>query len=247
MFSKRWLFALALAGIVSFCFGYAHGAQPRMIGPDGGDVRSLAYDPQNPDRILLGTSSGQIFESRDRGTSWMRFAHLGAGPDYVLDHIIFDPKQVGVIYVGAWTLESEGGSVFKSTDNGHSWQALTSLEGKSVRSMAIAAADPNTLVAGRLNSSPNSGFFIDLYSSPASDPTGYGEGKVWLGAVNVTTDSSGNASFAITNINGNYAGQFISATATAASGDTSEFGLSVLAGNKPRGPTGLRVVSQSPN
>ena len=90
MFSKRWFYLVGLACIISFCFGYAHGATPRMIGPDGGDVRSLAYDPQNPDRILLGTSSGQIFESHDRGVSWTRFAHLGNGPDYVLDHIVFD-------------------------------------------------------------------------------------------------------------------------------------------------------------
>ena len=121
------------------------------VGPDGGDVRALSADPANPARLLLGTSSGQIYQSEDGGNTWQRFVRIGKGNDYVVDHIIFDPKQTGVIYVGAWTLESEGGSVFKSTDNGHSWQALTSLEGKSVRSMAIAASDPNTLVAGTLD------------------------------------------------------------------------------------------------
>jgi len=121
------------------------------VGPDGGDVRALSADPANPARLLLGTSAGQIYQSEDSGKTWQRFVRIGKGNDYVVDHIIFDPKQVGLIYVGAWTLESEGGSVFKSTDNGHSWQPLTSLEGKSVRSMAIAASDPNTLVAGTLD------------------------------------------------------------------------------------------------
>ncbi|PYY10361.1 MAG: transcriptional regulator, partial [Acidobacteria bacterium] len=121
------------------------------VGPDGGDVRALSADPANPSRVLLGTSAGQIYQSEDAGKTWQRFVRIGKGNDYVVDHIIFDPKQPGVIYVAAWTLESEGGSVFKSTDNGHTWQALSSLEGKSVRSMAIAASDPNILVAGTLD------------------------------------------------------------------------------------------------
>ena len=39
----------------------------RLIGPEGGDVRSLAYDPANTSRILLGTSAGQLFLSQDGG------------------------------------------------------------------------------------------------------------------------------------------------------------------------------------
>ena len=40
------------------------------MGPDGGDVRSLSFDPKNPDHILLGTSSGELFASHDRGATW---------------------------------------------------------------------------------------------------------------------------------------------------------------------------------
>ena len=35
----------------------------QVLGPDGGDARSLAYDAHNPDHILLGTSTGQMFTS----------------------------------------------------------------------------------------------------------------------------------------------------------------------------------------
>ena len=121
------------------------------VGPDGGDVRSLSADPSNPNRILLGTSAGQIYQSEDAGKTWHRFVRIGKGNDYVVDHIIFDPHQPGTIYVAAWTLEHEGGSVFKSTDDGHSWQPLSGMEGKSIRAMAIAPSDPNTLVAGALD------------------------------------------------------------------------------------------------
>ncbi len=91
----------------------------------------------------------------------------------------------------------------------------------------------STIVAGQLNSVPDSSFFIDLYRSPTADPTGYGEGKTWLGTASVMTDVSGVASFALTNTAGNYAGEYVAATATASLGDTSEFSLALLATNKP--------------
>src|ERR1700741_1568034 len=76
----------------------------QLIGPEGGDVRSLAYDPGNPDRILLGTSAGQLFESLDDGKSWSPLPHLGPGDDYVLDHIVFDPTHPATVYVAGWSL-----------------------------------------------------------------------------------------------------------------------------------------------
>lgn len=121
------------------------------VGPDGGDVRSLSADPANPSRILLGTSAGQIYQSEDSGKTWQRFVRIGKGNDYVVDHIIFDPHQPGTIYVAAWTLEHEGGSVFKSIDDGHSWQPLSAMEGKSIRAMAMSPSDSNTLIAGALD------------------------------------------------------------------------------------------------
>src|SRR4030095_10333257 len=70
-----------------------------VLGPDGGDVRSLTYDPHNPDRIFLGTSTGGIFVSSNGGRDWSRFAHLGTGDDYVLDHIALNPHDSNIIYV----------------------------------------------------------------------------------------------------------------------------------------------------
>ena len=121
------------------------------VGPEGGDVRSLSGDPANPARVLLGTSAGQIYQSEDGGNTWQRFVRIGKASDYVVDHIIFDPKQLGVIYVAAWTLESEGGSVFKSADSGRTWHPLPALEGKSVRALAMATSDPDILIAGTLD------------------------------------------------------------------------------------------------
>ncbi len=124
----------------------------RLIGPEGGDVRSLAYDPANPNRILLGTSAGQMFQSEDGGSSWKLFAHFATGDDYVLDHIIFDPKNPATIYVAGWSLyNADEGDVFRSDDGGKTWRALPGVHGKSVRTMAMAPSDPNLLVIGALD------------------------------------------------------------------------------------------------
>ena len=124
----------------------------RLIGPEGGDVRSLSYDPADPNHILLGTSAGQLFVSQDRGNSWTSFVHFGEGDDYVLDHIIFDPTHPATIYVAGWSLyDKEQGDVFRSDDGGRSWRALPMVHGKSVRALAMAPSDHNTLVLGAID------------------------------------------------------------------------------------------------
>lgn len=121
----------------------------RLIGPSGGNVRSLAYDPGNPNHVLLGTSTGQIFTSQDAGDSWELLAHFSLREDYVIDHIVFDPKSPTTIYAGGWGLfHDTEGDVFRSDDGGHTWRALKGVHDKSIRALAMARSDHNTLVIG---------------------------------------------------------------------------------------------------
>ncbi len=120
--------------------------------PDGGDVRSLTYDPKNPDRVFLGTSTGTIFVSANGGVDWTRFAHLGNGQDYVIDHIVIDPKNPKKMYVAAWSVENQqAGDLFRTEDSGKTWDEISAMHGKSVRALAVAASDTNLLVAGALD------------------------------------------------------------------------------------------------
>lgn len=91
----------------------------------------------------------------------------------------------------------------------------------------------STIVEGNFASLPNETCHIDFYANSVEGLYGYGEGQTYLGATTVTTSGAGNALFAYTNISANFAGQFISATATSAAGDSSEFGADVLATNAP--------------
>jgi hypothetical protein len=78
-------------------------------------------------------------------------------------------------------------------------------------------------VAGSLNSTPQSDFTIELFASPQCDPSGFGEGKVFLGATGVSTNAAGNAVFEVLVPATVPAGWFVTATATSEPmGSTSE-------------------------
>jgi photosystem II stability/assembly factor-like uncharacterized protein len=144
----KWLTVLALASASAM----AGSHQWNVLGPDGGDVRSLAYDPNNPNRIFLGTSTGVIFVSDDNGHNWARFAKLGAGDDYVLDHIALDPQHEKTMFVSAWSVQDQNaGDIFRTKNGGKEWEALPAMHGKSVRAMAMAPSDDKVIVAGALD------------------------------------------------------------------------------------------------
>jgi photosystem II stability/assembly factor-like uncharacterized protein len=146
--SRKTLIAIAVT-LVSATTLWA--GQWTSLGPDGGDVRSLNFDPKNPDRIYLGTSTGSLFLSNDAGHNWTRLAHLG-GDDNVLDHITIDPQNPKHIYVSAWSVENQqSGDVYRSQDGGNNWEALPGMHGKSVRAMAMSASDSKVLVVGALD------------------------------------------------------------------------------------------------
>src|SRR5262249_43900757 len=142
-----------LAVLLLVWAGPAPAQQWQPLGPDGGSVRSLAYDPKNPDRIFLGTSAGRLFLSGDRGASWSRWAQLGSPAEMVLDHIIIDPSDPRKMYVAGWNAQAPNsdGDLFRSQDGGRTWEVAPDLHGKSIRALALAGSDPRTLVAGGLD------------------------------------------------------------------------------------------------
>ncbi|MFQ3679189.1 MAG: right-handed parallel beta-helix repeat-containing protein [Pseudanabaenaceae cyanobacterium] len=92
-----------------------------------------------------------------------------------------------------------------------------------LQNFPVLTSVTGTTINGTFNSLPNTTFRLEFFASTLADPTGHGEGQTFLVAQNVTTDASGNATFAVpfTPVVGQ---PFIAATATnVATGDTSEF------------------------
>jgi uncharacterized repeat protein (TIGR01451 family) len=108
------------------------------------------------------------------------------------------------------------------------------------------AAATSTTINGTLNSGPDATFTLDFYVSSAPDPTGFGQGQRYLGSTTVTTDSTGNTTFTATLLAATSAGDWITATATSAVGDTSEFARDVQAPVPGTVPTDVAVSISGP-
>ena len=117
------------------------------IGPDGGDVRSLAVDPRNASRVYLGTAGGALYRSETAGLSWQRMSPGLPRRNQTLDELVVSPA--GSVLVGFWDAHSRGGGVAVSRDGGLTF--TFGLEGESVRALRLAPSDPDFVIAGALS------------------------------------------------------------------------------------------------
>jgi hypothetical protein len=77
-----------------------------------------------------------------------------------------------------------------------------------------------TTINGTLNSRPRKTYTIQFFSSQTKDPSGFGEGETFLRSKTVTTNDRGRATFSV--VTSVLTGKVVTATATNASGNTSE-------------------------
>ncbi|BDT69843.1 hypothetical protein os1_40350 [Comamonadaceae bacterium OS-1] len=124
-----------------------------------------------------------------------------------------------------------------ANDAGDSDTGANNVQNFPVLTLARTNGSSQVQVAGTLNSTASSYYRLEFFASATADTSGYGEGQIFLGFVNVATDGSGNTSFSTTLSASVPVGYSVSATATrsnaafSAFSDTSEFSaVSVAAG-----------------
>ena len=106
----------------------------------------------------------------------------------------------------------------------------------------------NLTIYGSLNSLASSSFALQFFATQAPDSSGFGEGKVFLGQAQLTTNSSGDAAFNVTfPLPSNVAS--VSATAIDSSGNTSEFSAAAPISSSaptapPTGPTAVTLPAE---
>jgi photosystem II stability/assembly factor-like uncharacterized protein len=124
----------------------------QSLGPEGGDVRSLAADAAHPGTVYLGTTDGDVFGSVDAGANWSRLGQVGNDPTTVVSAMVVDASDARTVFATTWTREAdrEGGGAFVSHDAGRTWSAA-GLAGYALRALAQSGADANVLVAGGLD------------------------------------------------------------------------------------------------
>ncbi|HJQ24061.1 MAG TPA: BACON domain-containing carbohydrate-binding protein [Blastocatellia bacterium] len=117
-----------------------------------------------------------------------------------------------------------------ANDTGDGDTGANNLQNFPVLQSANSLAAGGSTVQGTLNSTASATFTIQFFASNSCDASGNGEGQTFLGSTSVMTNASGNVSFNATLAAAATTGQAITATATDAQGNTSEFSACVVYG-----------------
>jgi hypothetical protein len=204
----------------------ADGVSHLGNGSDGVAVRDQAA---NTTIGGTGTGAGNLIAFNHGngvlvGTHMTNGVAAGTG-NAIRGNSIFDNTRLG-IFLGFDNLA--GPPVVLANDSQGHAAVNNRYQNYPVLTTPEVTAD-STVLAGTLSSPNNPGttFRIDFYASNSADPRGFGQGKVFLGSVTVTTHADGHGSFRLTLPVRLISGQVISATATDALGNTSEFARNV--------------------
>ncbi|MGA2603152.1 MAG: HYR domain-containing protein [Verrucomicrobiia bacterium] len=94
---------------------------------------------------------------------------------------------------------------------------------------AVLCSNAGALIQGSItNSTGGTTAHLEFFSNVTCDPSVFGQGQVFLGSADVTTDLSGGTTFSLPFSNPDLVGQFITATASDSSSNTSEFSQCTL-------------------
>jgi hypothetical protein len=114
-----------------------------------------------------------------------------------------------------------GNSIFRNTGRAIHLDPLGANNNQSAPVVtSVTGGAGITTVSGTLTSLSNTAYRVELFHNPDFNPNGQPQAWVFLGATNVTTSTSSNASFSIT-FNQSVTSGFVTATATDPSGNTS--------------------------
>ncbi|MET0751789.1 MAG: YCF48-related protein [Pyrinomonadaceae bacterium] len=120
-----------------------------VVGPNGGDVRVVAVDPKDKNRLYVSTLDGQIHTSADGGKTWALLVNFNR-PQLVLDQLFVDSRDSRIIYTSGHR-HKEAGGFFKTTDGGVTWKESKDLKKESIHAMTQSVFDPNTIIVGGIN------------------------------------------------------------------------------------------------
>lgn len=120
-----------------------------VVGPSGGDVRVIAIDPKNKNRLYVSTLDGQVHTSADGGRTWKLLVNLNR-PQLILDQLFVDSQNSNIIYTSGHRHKDPGG-FFKSVDGGKTWKEAKDLRKESIHSMTQSQKSPNILMVGTID------------------------------------------------------------------------------------------------
>jgi titin len=130
----------------------------------------------------------------------------------IQDNSIFGNAHLGIDLGGTDTVLANDSHGHSGPNNFEDFPVLT----------PVRTSGTSRTAFGSLDSTPNTSFRIEFFANCANDPSGFGQGQVYLGFMNATTDATGHASFDFS-WTADPAHLFVTSTATDPGGNTSEF------------------------
>ncbi len=171
-----------------------------------------------------GTASGagnQIAYNFGNGVTVGSSSTDASTGNSILENEIFGNQSLGI------DLGNNG--VTENDSSGHAgpnlFQDFPVLSYAAITSI-LEPTNPVTTVYGTVHGPANSNIRVEFFADNAADPSGYGQGLTFLGSVTQPADANGHMQFTFNSTQVSKTA-FISATATDANGNTSEFSQDV--------------------
>ncbi len=185
-----------------------------IVGLDG----SLAGD--NINGLILSSSNNQVLGMQITGFSGSGIVvHSGEGNTFSGNQIYGNGK-LGIDLAGDLVTTNDVNDLDDGPNRFQNYPVLRT----------VLSGPESTIFEGRLNGESNQNYRVELFSNAECDSSGNGEGQIFLGNFNLMTNDQGNAFFSHETEDILQLNDFITATATAPDGSTSEFSTCVTAG-----------------
>lgn len=227
-----------------------------LIGTDAGGTLSRG---NTSDGIYLlnganantvgGTQAAQANTIAFNGRDGIRVVGSSTTGNVFLRNAIFANTALGINLVGG--TEDAYGVTANDVDDADT--GPNNLLNTVVLQQAVTSGG-TLYLSGSFNGAANTYYRVDVYSNTAAEPSGTGEGRTWLGAINLPVGASGSVSGAYSLGASVAAGAYISTTVTRTDAsygtlyETSEFSNHVAATAPNTAPAGAdRSVSATEN
>lgn len=110
-------------------------------------VTVVRADPHHYGTLLAGTATALLYRSRDGADSWIRLP-FPAELRSTLHAVMIDPVRTDVYLVAVTSETPRYAGLYRSTDEGATWEQLRDLRQKQVWSLASWTADSHVIAAG---------------------------------------------------------------------------------------------------
>jgi photosystem II stability/assembly factor-like uncharacterized protein len=140
---KAFLLAVIQCAVFAFAVMLCGQTSDELPGP----VTLVQVDPHHESTLVVGTATAQLFRSRDAGETWKPLA-FPAARRANLHAILIDPVKPNVYWAAVSSETPEYAGVFRTADEGATWQRVPGMEQKQVWALTFWSADARVIAAG---------------------------------------------------------------------------------------------------